>query len=891
MSERKVDVGIVQKQCTNDTSLIDKAEIINISAFDCDDIDGWLYIPTRYQTESKVQDLYTWLKNEPELNLSANKKFVDTRTFTRPKKRSSRSTFESILETLSSPVANIWKTSNFPNVDEDLNKYSDTTTANKDETVPPMLKMTPTTNVNLLADEVATTSGQESMEVFLNMSHSKGIDSFINLMEPGLSDPLMNVSQPSIFCSSIISLPRDDSLHNTDCDKEEEFSNSIHTHDKGINKYKDSKNSNMNETFSKSNELDNNESYCLSPADKTFTNESDTMKKMELNETYDAEVISAGVISNLDIDKSSTINLSSAVVNKDDRNTKLLQPRNIEKKDLPDLNVMYLPTSQKADNSCTLDATYSATETDKLVTDMTLTYESNAERDKDQTYDLQTNTGNNTSKNMVESSTFSANSSFTLMHDNVLNSTFKLPLHSTPKNIDTLNSTFKASNKHLESSRIWSSNFKVPTSLRKELLAEIHRSGDHRLDCTYNHTSKEHQSKNSKKEVAEEISNQNVKSDIPVENKYNTYKKVSSFDKIEPQTETENEIETCIQNLQDKKYYTFTKKSSAHGGKTDVENAESLENMDATFVKPLPKLQKKKQHIPRMLSKLPQFLQKSNPNLVSNSLKTVNITGCTNAPSYGYMKGSQPNIVRDVERSLVNKLYPLGKIKSGSEQRLLELNSGVGELQILGAGGSTESIESTQSAHSAPDLDDRLSTCSDSSHNSCTTQPMNIEQLQQIVRMQEESLKQDTKPQLNRRVLENTWIDAKKDLHSPIVKNGLDGCESDDSPLSIDFTVKTSSPILSPTRSSQSINADGQSTQTVMKHQNDIDVGKVEVFNKPMMKIENKTRLRQPTNWNTGNRPTNLMSAIPRPPSRIPAPRFVRPTVKNVQSDIKRGYM
>ena len=56
------------------------------------------------------------------------------------------------------------------------------------------------------------------------------------------------------------------------------------------------------------------------------------------------------------------------------------------------------------------------------------------------------------------------------------------------------------------------------------------------------------------------------------------------------------------------------------------------------------------------------------------------------------------------------------------------------------------------------------------------------------------------------------------------------------------------------------------------------------------MKVENKTRLRQPTNWNMGSRSANPISAIPRPPSRIPAPRFVRPTVKNIQGDIKRGY-
>lgn len=50
----------------------------------------------------------------------ANRKSVDTRTFTRSKKRSSRTSFESIFETLSSPVANIWKTTNFSNVEEDV---------------------------------------------------------------------------------------------------------------------------------------------------------------------------------------------------------------------------------------------------------------------------------------------------------------------------------------------------------------------------------------------------------------------------------------------------------------------------------------------------------------------------------------------------------------------------------------------------------------------------------------------------------------------------------------------------------------------------------------------------------------------------------------------------
>lgn len=72
-------------------------------------------------------------------------------------------------------------------------------------------------------------------------------------------------------------------------------------------------------------------------------------------------------------------------------------------------------------------------------------------------------------------------------------------------------------------------------------------------------------------------------------------------------------------------------------------------------------------------------------------------------------------------------------------------------------------------------------------------------------------MKQDATSRLNNRVLENTWVGMKNDLPSPILKNGINGCESNStSPLSMDFSVKTSSPILSPTRSSQSINTDGK---------------------------------------------------------------------------------
>lgn len=690
---------------------------------------------------------------------SVNRRFIDTRTFTRPKKRPSRTNFGSVFETLSSCATGTWKTecAGFSNAEEDVSlfvfvlhilcmnllyinvnmtfclkssKYLDPSTSDKVEAVCSTFKMAPIENIDAISHEPIVTSGEEAMEIFLNISDFKEIDSFINLMEPGLNDSLMKVSQPSIFDSSIISLTRDESLQSKNCDKEKELSNLTRACSLQANQQEDSESLNIDETFSMG-KANNNESYCLDSTNRILRNESYTIEKMELNETFNTDLVPKALEPpSLDKDKGNKMNLSSTFVNKGDGNVELLQSRKNGKKELYNLDATYLSALQSTKISPTLDATYSATAIEV------------ANKDENEAYDLQKDTVFNVPRNLIKKES-EASKEDSFVYSNALDSTFKLPIHlsnhSTPKSLDTLNSTFKTTNNHFEQFRIYNtvlnSNFKAPTSLRRELLAEIHRSGDHRLDCTFNHTSKDPHNRKRKEEIDNEtILVQNVKNDIPVENKYSTYKKEPSINKVESQVEIVNKVGVCSQNSPDRKYYTFTKRAGAYGGKTDMENTESTENVDATFVKPFPK-----QHIPRMLSKLPQFLQKSNPNLVSNSLKTVNVTEHTNASGIRYMKGSQSNIARDVEKSSVNKLYPLGKMKSGSEQRLLELNAGVGELQIMGAGGSTESIESTQSAHSAPDLDDRLSICSDSSHNSYTVQPMNIEQLHRIVRMQEES--------------------------------------------------------------------------------------------------------------------------------------------------------
>lgn len=68
-------------------------------------------------------------------------------------------------------------------------------------------------------------------------------------------------------------------------------------------------------------------------------------------------------------------------------------------------------------------------------------------------------------------------------------------------------------------------------------------------------------------------------------------------------------------------------------------------------------------------------------------------------------------------------------------------------------------------------------------------------------------LKQDVMPKLNRRVLENTWVKEQTDLPSPILKNGIEHGETDR--LSLNTSMKCSSPLESRTESSHELNNDG----------------------------------------------------------------------------------
>lgn len=617
----------------------------------------------------------------------------------------------------------------------------------------PSVKMT----INALSDENLVKSGQESMEAFLNVSQSKGIDSFINLGEPEFSDPLMNMSQPSVLCTSligsmnettftennIISMPHKDTTNQQVGRRESDVQEESSTDSADTTYVMQNKN----------DLISSNKTYRVNALNDTFCKDL-TPPDIGLNETYDA-VASGEALSPLsDLHKEETNGaiLSSTFTTEPNTDSNSVQLQSKASNDIKSSNITYLSSAksaEKQDTTATIknDVYKPSIHANKMSLDVTCNVPSNG-------------TG---PAPILEAQDA----------EDDLDMSFRMPIgsQSTPINPNVLNPTSKLAVKRLEQPRpsLYSA-LKAPTSLRKELLAEIRRSDERKLDVTYNHVSGDQFSSKDTKEDVHTVRGENVKTEagiFPLENRYHTYRKsaLTVTTTTASTTITKNqcrgqysERDTTLTLPQrdltaDRKFYTFTKKSNnnlvekSNGGSRNIGNTVEKNtemtrpDMDSTFCKPLPKVLPKK-NAPRMFSKLPQFLQKSNPNLVSSSLRssTASLSG-TSLLSAGYIKGSQPNIMQNVEKaSLPSKLHPLGKLKSGSEQRLVEVNvKNASEFPAKGATGSTESIESTQSAHSAPDLDDRLSTCSDSSHNSCNKRTMNIEQLHQLVRMQEES--------------------------------------------------------------------------------------------------------------------------------------------------------
>jgi len=592
-----------------------------------------------------------------------------------------------------------------------------------------MLKPPTKTSMNILTDECI--SGQESMEAFLNMSQSKGIDSFINLAEPEFNDVLMNVSQPSILYTSVTSSMNE--LTNLSSIRNETIPVTSMNIIKNNSDVKEILNSNgsSNETFvmqTVDKMITPNNLYYTNCLSNTFSKEPVQLDR-GLNETYEALGETSVSQSSLDKEDADVATLSSTFVTERNIDTVLqsyaiVQPYNKASNDTKPLDITYLSSTKNTENSNLPTFIKNNTYKSLYAKKMDLNVTCNVEE--------------------IEPATFLE----TCVDENALDISFKVPNYnqSTPMN-SMSKFTMKPQNQSRQSLY---STLKAPMSLRRELLAEIQRNDERKLDSTYNHMPSDHSNaRDTKENICAAYKNE---TDVPLSSRYNTYRKSTlTATRTANQCISRNETVTVQKELSDQyKFYTFTKKSNNYIEKTDNidtnQNAEiPRSNMDGTFCKPLPP-KTQKRNVSKMLSKLPQFLQKSNPNLVSGSKSRHASSlpiGCTDISSIGYIKGSQPNIVQNiVEKSqLSSKLHPYSKLKSGSEQRLLEMNVNTNNqfpMKVLTA-GSTESIESTQSAHSAPDLDDRLSTCSDSSQNSCPKSVMNIEQLHQLVRMQEES--------------------------------------------------------------------------------------------------------------------------------------------------------
>lgn len=616
------------------------------------------------------------------------------------------------------------------------------------ESVPLMLKPSVKTTVNVLSSENLSKSGQESMEAFLNMSQSKGIDSFINLGEPEFNDPLMNISQPSILYTSIIGSVNESTFteNNVTLVTRKDTTGQQVTH-RYSNVQEKSSLKDPDATFvmqSDNDLISPNETYRVNTLNDTFCKDSAPLD-IGLNETYDAAASGEALTQQSDLHKKKTDGaaMSSTFTTEPNTDGNFAQLQNQASNNVNPLDVTYLSTTKSAGRQDTMvlvksNAFKNTVHANKMNLDVTC----NVPSDKTGSAVL-----------------FEARDG-----EDVLDMSFRMPIcsQSTPIHPNALNPTSKLAMTHSEQQPRSSlySTLKAPTSLRKELLAEIRRNDERRLDVTYNHVIGDQRASKDTKEDTNVAHDENAKTEagvFPLENRYHTYRKSALTTTAIAKNQCRgqySERDTTVAMPQrdltaDRKFYTFTKKSNNNlveknngGTENTVENNTKVArlNMDSTFCKPLPKALPKR-NAPRMFSKLPQFLQKSNPNLVSSSLRTaVSLSGSTSLFSAGYIKGSQPNIMQNVEKSsLPSKLHPFGKLKSGSEQRLVEVNVKNNEFPAKVVTGSTESIESTQSAHSAPDLDDRLSTCSDSSHNSCNKGTMNIEQLHQLVRMQEES--------------------------------------------------------------------------------------------------------------------------------------------------------
>ncbi|XP_034948864.1 uncharacterized protein [Chelonus insularis] len=742
-------------------------DFIDVSHMDFDNQETWLL---DVDSELKGMDnLHIWLTTSLDTekmyhdSIHDSKKYIDTRTWTRPKKKFSRLSFESIIEGNSS---NSSINSEIPYFNNETSRI-EINLNEKTSSIPPILR--PAT---LGPCSSTLTSGQESLEAFLNMSQTKGIDSFINMEAPEFNETLVGNSKS--FCSNNFSINEDSQIMNQSvgmADSQILTESMMQT-----SMFSDVSDMNINDAFARdlsNSSIIENPNYAKPLNDTVIKSRSQSNSPLKfIDATFTTEELNQALDSHSFVINNDTFDTNSAEIN----HLSYIITSDIDGKN--DQNITQIKENKKENLNSTFNSEqFFSDKCEEMKLDTT--YISNKDENSANSLNSTINISKNDSKYLKDNT--KSNLEITHDIDDIENK--------------CLNSTFTSD---VQINR--RKTFKIePQDLEKK---------------------------------SEPV--------ISMANRFQTYRKSNATNQVKNPTR----FTTISKDFEDNS-----------NAEKQVKSCENL--LDIRKTSQISKTLESN----RNLSRLPQHLQKSNPNLISNSLKTVNSNRMSH---FGFVR---PKQVKNNEPSLTRKVYSLAKLKNGSDQRLTAPKV---ELAFSKSGGSTESIESTQSAASAPDLDDRLSVCSDGS-NSCKS-GLNVERVHNSIQMDSGNLKNRTEI---RKSSDKSWYSNENDLPSPILKDGEYYGSRGSSPRSADSTVKTSSPILSPAESLQSINttvAINPEIKTVKSQPESLP--DKNIIAEKLKNREIKSGIRPPS--------ARGLSGIPRPASRIPAPRFSRPSSNKI---------
>ncbi|XP_044581585.1 uncharacterized protein LOC123263116 isoform X1 [Cotesia glomerata] len=702
-----------------------------------------------------ISNLISWLKDQD------TKRLIDTRTWTRAKKRYSRLSIDSIPEVAASLENSPIKP---------RTSHLITSTPHVPQLASSRLNFDFTERINVVPSVLRSSSsaysgsnfGQTSLETLLNMSQQNGVDSFINMDAPELNESLLiNNKQPPSLTDSLLMIEDSELVGSThsslscfgagvgirsvgtgvksrgvgvESDEVGEDSSAVvvgtsaearrlESLENGP-KMDDSQilTTSMMQTSLFSDTMDTNNPFardlsdgsCIENPNYSSLNNTITVNnsapKKKIDATFNADELYAALnnesfLINRTFDNNEANHLSYVICREDSADLSVENKTYSSKK----LNLQLNKCSKII--NCSEEILGVEVEEENLMIDQNL---------ENKECDIKVNTTIELSDDL--------NSTFTVDDESLPSDGFKEPL--TVDNQKCLNSTFVAENNKV-------------------------------LNETYN--------------------NENEEDANVMKNRYQTYRKPVPSKMLLRKTFGFHMQDTrSLENLADR----FGNKKSG-GAKAAGVGKKSF-------------------------SRLPQSLQKSNPNL-NSGLKLVPSDSKPRSGLYGFRNPRTGNAEGD-------GLDKKSKYKF--------------------AQGSTESIESTQSIASAPDLDDCLSADS------------------------------DDKDFKDRKIMENTWIADPTDLPSPILKDGEVPSGSRGSlNEGNDSHIKTSSPIISPS-SSQS---------------NDSTYGNVKPAVKPCLppkqtSIEKSIKNNEKPEMKSGIRPPSAraLSGIPRPASRIPAPGFTR---------------